>query len=174
MRTILLVLFCVITLATVSCRTANRVDNAMSRDLQAALKNPDSVTLFTLANDYDVMSETITEEEYREILRGSALGALGQAEVDVSSDGKALIETLQVAAATGENYGAMCFMPHHAIRVRKGGARWDIVVCFMCCNYRTTQKGFGFGGLETKASGMETTWRNIVRKHGLRDISDKY
>jgi hypothetical protein len=43
----------------------------------------------------------------------------------------------------------------------------------MCYNYLVHPDG-GYNNVHmSKATGMEETWRAIVRKHGLRDISEE-
>lgn len=140
--------------------------------------NPDSITLFTLASESDILDSSITKDEYLKLPTFSGYivcmyRVLGQVDVGHSPDGTALTETLKSAAAANWSGGASCFIPHHAIRVHKGDARWDILVCFMCSKYSILQKQPHIRSIDHRSTGMQRTWRRIVRKHGLRDISDK-
>jgi hypothetical protein len=152
------------------------LDLAVSPQSQDILDNPDKVTLYTIAGYLD--SKTLKEGEYHALpdfdplvaeLNGTKV--LGSAALS-RPDGMALVATLVQAIRQGSEDGVMCFYPHHAIRVEKGDRRLDILICFKCRNYQVVPDGGYNNVVMNTKSGMEDTWRAVVRKHGLRDISD--
>jgi hypothetical protein len=170
-------------LMVVGCgRSGELLDQAVPPDLQHVLDEPDRVTLYTLLTTQDVEDfdkAGINYEELPRYLTGSDLHSvaeecriLGQTELD-SEDAGQLISTFTRAVNNGEKVGVACFQPHHAIRVEKGGATLDILICFKCMNYLVLPGG-GYNNVHMIGKKeMEGAWRATVRKHGLRDISDK-
>lgn len=152
------------------------MDLAVPPDQQDILHNPDKVTLFTVVTGWDLRVESsLSEEEFNALPKFGGdddVRVLGEAQID-AADAKAAIDSFVSAVQDGRQLSAACFMPHHALRVEKGGRTLDIQICFMCMNYKVTPGGGENNVAMSKASGMEDIWRGIVRKHGLRDISDK-
>jgi hypothetical protein len=159
------------------------LDKAVPAAMQDILDSPDKVTLYTVATKFDVHGESaLTHEAYDglQVLaekggESKAAGEariLGHAELE-HSEGAELIDSFRTAVKSGKAGGVKCFMPHHAIRVEKDGRTLDILICFKCHNYMVLPDG-GYNNVHMSAeTGMEDTWRAIVRKHGLRDVSDK-
>jgi hypothetical protein len=156
------------------------MDEAVPPSAQDILANPDKVTLFTIVSYLD--SGKLGKEEYAALpvfsdsakasSKGGQYRVLASSVVD-EADGASLISSMVQAVKQGEEAGVACFFPHHAIRVEKAGRTLEILICFMCHNYMVLPEG-GYNNVHmSRATGMEDTWRAIVLKHGLRDISDR-
>lgn len=76
-------------------------------------------------------------------------GVLGTVDLD-QADGERILGALN-DGLEGAHAEAACFLPRHAIRVERGRARRDYVVCFECLRYGVYENGERVGhGLITE------------------------
>lgn len=161
-----------------SCGMGGNMNLAVPPSMQDLLRDFDRATLFTIVGESEEGPTSLTTQEIRDLPRyGEGPAAeyhiLAQAELDMATDARPMIDTFIKSVNAGERAAVACFWPHHALRLEKDGRTLDILVCFMCHNYMVLPDG-GYNNVHmSKSTGMEDTWRGIVRKHGLRDVSDK-
>jgi hypothetical protein len=155
------------------------MSKAVPSELRGTLSNPDKVTLYTVVTRQD-FGEGLSKQEFEELpwLHGPsedfrAAKILASAELS-ADEYETVLDAFETAVNNGDsNAGMACFVPHHALRIEKAGKTVDILVCFKCRNYHVMPGG-GFNNVMMDIStGIEDTWRAVVRKHGLRDVSDK-
>ncbi|MCB9893691.1 MAG: hypothetical protein H6839_04505 [Planctomycetes bacterium] len=148
-----------------------RLDIAVPAGLQDILENPDSASLATLAAD----SEFKLHKELKGIDPAS-LELVGEYRV---IDGatldehhlRVLVESFKKAFFAGEMEGMLCFEPHHALRLRKDSRHLDILICFYCHNYKVLPYGGYNNVVLDMDTGIENTWRTLVARYRLLDIS---
>jgi hypothetical protein len=149
------------------------VDVGVPSRLQAILKNPDSITLYTIY--FETSQEDREQVDDSKLMgRDELFVILDQTELDPATEGKILIDSFLQSLRKGQELGgAMCFEPHHAIRVEKDGDVAEVIICFLCHNFEVNPGGDSNNIILDLDTGIEAKWRSIVRKHKLRDISDK-
>lgn len=179
MRMIQFVALCALALMVSSCSgIGSNMNLAVPPAMQNLLRDFDRATLSTLVSENEVEETGLSKAEIDALPRyGEGLAAeyriLAQAELDQVSEAQPMIDSFIKAVNAGERVAVACFFPHHALRLEKDGRKLDILICFMCHNYMVLPSG-GYNNVHmSKAQAMESTWRAVVRKHGLRDISDK-
>jgi len=179
---------CVLTSCTQdsnATNTAPQTDNALLDEavppgLQDILINPDRVTLFTIVTGKDapVLGDEVFarlplfNDQEKGMSKSGPPRVLARAELR-SDDALKLISTLVAAINDGERGGVACFYPHHALRVEKDQRWLDMLICFECYNYKILPGGGSNNVHMSRETGMEDAWRAVVRRHGLRDVSDK-
>ena len=173
MQTLRLLVLCLLPLVA-AC--GGKLSEAVPRGMQDILKDPDRVTLYTIATTGDTYNGELSPEEFEALPaygEDTRARILDEVELDPATEGKAAIDAFVAAVMDGEVGGGMaCFEPHHALRIEKDGRVLDILVCIKCKNYHVMPDG-GYNNMVMPMKELEHTWRGIVRKHNLRDISDK-
>ena len=111
------------------------------------LEAPDEVEVLSLAPWYP-------DDEDEEVPQGPGLlyghRIRGVARVPTSDRRCALARALVAANRQGDGW-ALCFDPHYAVRVSRGGQTADFLICFWCGNVRVIGPGavavtYPFGG----------------------------
>ncbi len=152
-------------LAACSILPSARADDRAIREtlgdgLVDLISGAESMTLYRILSERSGEGECI--DDYP-IVRKRAL----------AKEAMATIQGRLLAPATWGDGMAMCFEPHHALVIEKGGKSWTFVICFLC-NYLTISPGEGtlcFGeeaplleaALE-KALGFDALTPDLVRE----------
>lgn len=152
------------------------LDLAVPPGLQDLLVKADSATFYTIASDMDFELGQRQELKDLDAMKLERIGTnyyvLDRVELS-QEEISSVVASFQQAYYDGEEGGMMCFWPHHAIRLTKGDRVLEILICFKCRNYQVLPGG-GYNNVVLKThGGMEDAWRSIVRKYGLRDVSEK-
>jgi hypothetical protein len=142
-------------------------DLAIPPERRNTLRIPESVTLYTIASKNELEESSLWTEK----IGGYVI--LDEVELDPATDGRLLIDSFLEAVQHGIEDGTACFNPHHALRIDGPGGEIRTIICFECHNYRVEPAGGDNNVVMSTETGMEDTWRSVVRKHKLRDISDK-
>lgn len=92
--------------------------NKLPDEVVSAFMSSDNVTLYSIEES----------ETGREKIHGYKV--LGKARIK-KDETAAIFADLQ-KSLTKENWGAMCFHPHHALRAEVSGHTYDMVICYLC------------------------------------------
>ena len=100
-------------------------DKKFPDEARGALKHAKSVTLYSLDGEFSM--DKSSEKLYRYPIRSKV-------ELDASQGQKAAQAILDTVPLFPSMSMAMCFDPHHALRVQHAGHQYDFVVCYKCSN----------------------------------------
>lgn len=142
---------------------------AFPGDLLTPLENPERITFYTLAEEFE-LEDQLSESEIQALPEFHGYRILGTAELSLATSGQTAIDSLRKAVREGAPMSVECFFPHHGIRVEGGGHVTEILVCFECTNFAVFPDG-PRNEVMIEIEEMEPAWRDIVRKHDLTDIS---
>jgi hypothetical protein len=98
--------------------------NALPKDVVAALNAAPELTIFSLDPDAEVRpNDPATFQGWK---------ALGRTTVRDSKSRQRVVKELEEAVRRSKGEGALCFIPHHGIRVQSGRVVHDLVICYTC------------------------------------------
>lgn len=99
--------------------------------VRAVLDKPDEFTLFSLKPlSHLVGGVEKWTAKGKELFHGE--GVVGKIAVKETKDRERVVSALHRAVAYPSEGTALCFIPHHGIRARKGKETVEIVICFTC------------------------------------------
>lgn len=89
----------------------------------------------------------------------------GRVEITGDKEKAALLSSLAEGVRKAPNMLAMCFEPHHGLRVIDGEKEVDFVICFSCLQVRAYN--FAQGETFSMDDYPEKTYDAALRRHGL-------
>src|SRR5262245_40981332 len=98
--------------------------NEIAPELAKALAAPDEVTLYSL--------EPRKGDDLKAGFHGYTI--LGQMQLK-GDDRAVVVAEFNQAVKDSNGTSLRCFNPRHGLRVKSGGAEFDVVICFECHNY---------------------------------------
>jgi hypothetical protein len=97
---------------------ANRLDSTVERVLEQA----ESLELLSLQPDF--------LEKDAAGFHGKKI--LGRVEFESRRDRSNLVQAIQKGIADSDGSSALCFIPRHGVRAKRGNQTVDLVICFQC------------------------------------------
>lgn len=129
MRTVLLGLTA-LTLLLASCALTGR----MPADVSWSMSSADEVMLFSLQPNPVGDATDLSADRFH------GHKVLGSVRVS-GADRVRLLTALRTGVADHDGSGAMCFIPHHGIRLKSGERTTDLVICFQCYQVKVYEDG---------------------------------
>ncbi len=142
--------------------------SAFPPELRDVVRFPDRVMLFTICAEKELKGRR-PAAEIEALPKLDGYCVLDSTPVS-SEEGRLLIDSFLGSVKAGKEEVVMCFRPHHAIRVERGTQTVELLVCFECYNYKVNPNG-GDGDVQLGDAAAEQSWRSLVAKYGLEDIT---
>jgi hypothetical protein len=102
-------------------------NSSLPAPVGSAFRDPDEVILYSLA------PEPLTSSG-AELFHGFAVR--GKTEVKDDAIRKKLFKAFVRGTQDHDGSVAVCFIPHHGLRIRNGKQTTDLVICFLCAQAR--------------------------------------
>jgi hypothetical protein len=98
-------------------------------DIVALMKAPDEVILYSLT---PLQNKRKGLEAWGNKDRFHDDGVVGKVTLKDAKERELIVETILAAINPDPDGGALCFIPHHGVRFKKGDKTLDMSICFTC------------------------------------------
>ena len=126
---------------------ARRLDERLPKKVRRILEQAEKIEMFEIAG---YMEARPPKSEQNQPERFQDFRIKKKVTITDASLKQQILDGLFYAASTSDS-GAMCFSPAHGVRATYKGESVDLVICFMCGNFRGESSVGRVGGAISKA-----------------------
>lgn len=120
-------LLSILVLASIPLATGTGEERKLPASIIRAIENASDIQLLSLHPDSSVMNGD--KQEKLTTFHGYPVFDKGSLKKE---DTRKLLDTVKRLVEESDGTSALCFIPHHGIRIKQGETTMDLVICFLC------------------------------------------